>query len=350
MRMLNSILENSMINRLAAGLPRSPMQVNRIHESDAEILTIPGHEGTPLALTTDTVAEEIASGLYADPWLIGWMTVMVNLSDLAAVGARALGLLIAETLPPDATEGFLQELQLGIADACRACDTYVLGGDTNSGPSLSMTACAVGLCEGDRTLSRLGCSPGDLVFASGPLGGGSAYAYARMTGSPLPPYRPVARLREGAFLRSFATCCMDTSDGLLATLDQLMRLNGVGFTLDPGWESALTEDSRALARHLEVPAWVVVAGEHGEFELVFTLPAERTDKFLSAAGSLGWSPVPLGHVTAGREIRVSSGEKGVVSLDTAAVRNCADLARRDVRAYLEALRQLAGAQQGATRS
>lgn len=348
MRMLNSILENSLISRLAAGLPRSPMQVNRIHESDAEILTIPGCEGTPLALTTDTVAEEIASGLYADPWLIGWMTVMVNLSDLAAVGARALGLLIAETLPPEATEGFLRELQSGIADACRACDTYVLGGDTNSGPSLSMTACALGLCEGNRTLSRLGCSPGELVFASGPLGSGSTYAYARMTGSPLPAYRPLARLREGALLRSYATCCMDTSDGLLATLDQLMRLNGAGFTLDHGWESALTPESRALARHLEVPDWVVVAGEHGEFELVFTVPLEITGELFSAATSIGWSPVPLGHVTNEREIRVSSCGQGVLSIDTAAVRNCAELARRDVRAYLEALRQLTTAQQCAT--
>ncbi len=341
--MLNTILENSLISRLAAGLPRSPLQINGLHESDAEILTIPHQNGARLAITTDTVSEEIESGLYSDPWLIGWMTIMVNLSDLAAVGASPLGILVAETFPPDVTDEFLQGLQKGIADACNACGTHVLGGDTNSGPALSMTACAVGIVEDKTAITRIGCSPGESVFVSGPLGGGSDYAFARLNGFPLPHYEPVARLREGGFLRSFATCCMDTSDGLLATLDQLMRLNDVGFSLDPGWESALTQASRDLARDLGVPAWFIVAGEHGEFELVFTIPDQQVREFLAGSESHGWHPLRIGRVTSDPRILVPS-TKGEFALDTAAIRNCAGIARQDMWAYLNALRKIAAAQ------
>lgn len=347
--MLNTILENSFINRLAAGLPRSPLQLNRLHESDAEILTIPQQDGLRLALTTDTVAEEIESGLYSDPWLIGWMTVMVNLSDLAAVGARPLGLLVAETLPPDTAVEFLQRLQQGVADACNACGTYVLGGDTNSGPALSMTACAVGLLEERRAITRVGCSPGESVFVSGPLGGGSAFAFAHWNGSPPPPYQPIARLREGAILRSYASCCMDTSDGLLASLDQLMRLNNAGFSLDPGWESVLTQPARGLAHDLGVPEWFVIAGEHGEFELVFTVPDGEVRQFLTEAGSSGWQPLRLGRVTSKRRILLAS-EKGEFPLDTTAIRNCSGIARRDIWAYLKALRDIAANKQSFTAS
>jgi thiamine-monophosphate kinase len=347
--MLNTIIENMFVGRLAADLPRSPFQINRLHESDAEILSITHENGSRFAFTTDTIAEEISSGLYTDPWLIGWMTVMVNMSDLAAVGARPLGILVAETLPEDPPEEYLRALQKGIADACSACGTYVLGGDTNFARVVSMTACAVGIIENGRTLSRIGCSPGEILFTSGPLGGGSAFAFARLSGNGTPPprYRPAARIREGCLLRSHASCCMDTSDGALATLDQLMRLNGSGFSLNPEWQSALDPSAYALAQHLGVPDWFVLAGEHGEFELLFTIPRRRADAFLDEAGAMGWRPIRIGHAIDEPRILVPSAQ-GHIPLDTAEIRNLAGVARRDIRMYLLALRELAERQQRST--
>lgn len=347
--MLNTIAENRILSRLTAGFQRSPLQLNRQHQSDAEILLVPCQDGARLAITTDTLAEEIESGLYADPWFIGWMTVMVNLSDLAAVGARPLGLVVAETIPHSVKEDFVAALQQGIADACVTSGTYVLGGDTNSGPILSMSASALGLLEGGRMMTRIGCAPGESVFVSGPLGGGSTYAFARWRGSTTPPYRPVARLREGTLVRSHASCCMDTSDGLLATLDQLMRLNNLGFVLERGWESALTQESRTLARHLGVPDWFMVAGEHGEFELVFTVPETGIQTFLAQADALAWRPVKIGHVTTGLRILACT-ENGETPLDTGAIRNCGVIARQDIGAYLEALRGIAAGGESLTGS
>ncbi len=103
--MNSTILENQTVERLARTFRRSPCQMNRWNESDAEIIRL-GDTGVTLAITTDSIVEEIASGLYEAPYVIGWMAAMVNFSDLAAVGAAPAGLLIAETLPTGSDRGF----------------------------------------------------------------------------------------------------------------------------------------------------------------------------------------------------------------------------------------------------
>ncbi|MGD8867883.1 MAG: AIR synthase related protein, partial [Gemmatimonadales bacterium] len=105
-----------LIERLAGTLPRSPLLLNGLCESDAELIRLPGTD-MALALTTDAIAEEIAAGLYNDPYLIGWMVVMVNASDLAAVGAEPLGILLNETLPGVVDPAYVERLQSGIRNA-----------------------------------------------------------------------------------------------------------------------------------------------------------------------------------------------------------------------------------------
>jgi thiamine-monophosphate kinase len=117
MPQLKDILENKIINNLTKSFPRSPLQMNNIHETDAEIIQL---ENSPydLAITIDTISEEIKTGLYSDPYLIGWMSVMVNMSDLAAVGAFPIGIVISQIIPKDISNDFLEKLQTGINDAC----------------------------------------------------------------------------------------------------------------------------------------------------------------------------------------------------------------------------------------
>ncbi|MBI3082153.1 MAG: hypothetical protein HYY94_04470, partial [Gemmatimonadetes bacterium] len=171
--------EVALLERLAGGFSRSALQCNQRHESDAELIRLPGSPSV-LALTTDAISEEIESGLYSDPYCIGWMTVLVNASDLAAVGAAPVGILLNQTLPSDMPEQELEALQGGVRDACSACGLPVLGGDTNFGARLHMGACAVGLIPDGQPLTRRGATSGDRVFASGPLGLGGAFAFARM--------------------------------------------------------------------------------------------------------------------------------------------------------------------------
>jgi thiamine-monophosphate kinase len=298
--MLTEIRENALINALVGQLPRTSSQLNRLHESDAELIRLPGMNGI-LAVTTDSLVEEIERGLYEDPYLIGWMTVMINASDLAAVGADPIGILVSETLSEDADKEFLTELQRGIHEACTASGLCVLGGDTNFSDRLQMGGCALGIIADGEPLTRKGCKPGDLLFASGPLGQGSSYAYWKLAsnsneGGIHHQYKPFARMNQGRLLREFATCCMDSSDGALATLDQLMRLNRFGFILDTPLEKILHPDASHLSTKLRIPPWIMLAGPHGEFELIFTVPPPKAESFLTESMKIDWHPNFMGQV------------------------------------------------------
>jgi thiamine-monophosphate kinase len=292
---MNTVTENRVLAGLVSSFSRSPLQMNGHQESDAELLRFPGRQEV-LVLSTDSVVEEIETGLYDDPYLMGWMTVVVNASDLAAMGACPVGILLNETLPSHADEAFLARLQSGIRDACESCGFNVLGGDTNFSSHPQMGATALGVIPDGRVITRRGCCPGDRVFTSGPLGGGSAYAFHQLRREPLggsapPEYRPQPRFREGRLVRRFGSAAMDTSDGAIATLDQLMRINEVGFLLDVPVECFLTPEAVALSRSVGIPAWSLLAGPHGEFELIFTVPESRVAPFLVVAGEAGWQPI-----------------------------------------------------------
>lgn len=338
---MTAVLEHAIIERLAAGLPRCHEQLNRLHESDAELIRLPNHAGV-LAVTTDGLAEEIATGLYGDPELIGWMLVTINASDLAAVGAEPLGMMVCETLPPDVSPRWLHALSAGIRAACEASGLGVLGGDTNAGEVVHLVGTALGLIPDGHPLTRCGARPGDRVYASGPLGLGGAYALSRLAARakcPTVRYRPRARLAEGRLLRGLASACIDTSDGALAALDELARRNGVGFRLDRPIERWTHAEAGAAAAAAGLPLWMLHAGPHGEFELVFTVPADREAALLLAARSAGWRPVALGRATAEPGIElVLDGEPR--SLDTGRMRNLFSEVGGNVERYVAGLASL----------
>jgi len=338
--MLNDVIENAAIYSLVRTFQRSALQLNNLQESDAELIRLPGMPGI-LAVTTDSLVEEIERGLYDDPYLIGWMTVMINVSDLAAVGADPIGILVSETLPQNAAEEFVAEVQRGIHEACAAAGLCVLGGDTNFSDRWQMGGCALGIIADGQPLTRKGCKPGDLLFASGPLGQGSSYAYSKLAATlqretRMHEYQPEPRIRYGQLLRRYASACMDTSDGALATLDQLMRINGFGFILDTPLEKILHPDARRLAEKLHFPPWLMLAGFHGEFELLFTVPANSAGEFLEEASCTGWTPLYLGKVIDVPEIRLQFRDR-TISLDTTGIRNLYAEVEGDMKKYVQEL-------------
>lgn len=318
--MINSIVENNFIEKLTRHFLRSPFQKNSIQQTDAEIIRTENDDF--LAITTDSIVEEIACGLYDNPYLVGWMTVMVNLSDIAAVGARPLGIMLSEVIPSSCPDHFLHRLQRGIRDACTACETYVLGGDTNSGEKLLMTGTAIGSCKKGQFLTRVGCQPGEILYSTNQLGIGNAFALAQLGKQKNYHinFQPHARIKEGQLLNGIATACMDTSDGVISTLDQLMRLNNVGFELNVEWQSALHPDAKLLADALGLPSWLLLAGQHGEFELIFTIPKNSEIDFLYRASKNEWYPIPIGKVIDETAIKLNLyGE--TTTIDTGRIRN-----------------------------
>jgi thiamine-monophosphate kinase len=285
--------ENDFLRKLSAGFLRSQRQVNAFLESDAELVKLA--DGSVLALTTDSIIEEIAAGLYSDPTLIGWMTVVVNLSDIAAVGAEPLGLLLSQNIPKDYPPEKLDALQSGIAQACEAFGVFVLGGDTNQSAALEAGGTAVGLIKSGPIISRKGAKPGDLLYVSGKMGLGSAFAFSvLMGGTSVIPYKPVPKLKEGALVRLFGSSCMDTSDGLFPAICNLMETNGIGFEFNLPFSEIAHPAVVQLAAAGSLPTWFFLAGPHGEFELIFTIPPEKEPDFLETANQMNWFPLKIG--------------------------------------------------------
>ena len=184
MKKLNDIFENQAIGHLARYFSRAPFQTNKLHESDAELIALNGDKSNYLAITIDTIADEISEGLYRDPFTMGWVTVMASLSDLAAVGAEPIGIVTAISLDVSRDKTFRSNIARGIEEACRQLGTFLLGGDLNITHSISLTGCAIGTVPKKMKLTRLGCKREDVIFLSGKAGSGNALGLARKTNLP----------------------------------------------------------------------------------------------------------------------------------------------------------------------
>lgn len=333
MRLMNDILENRMLAHWAELLPRAPGQVGGLHETDAELVDL--GDGRLLALKVDAVVEEVTSGLYKDPRTAGRVATASTLSDLAAVGADVLGVLLCATLPPAGREEVQAAVAAGVRETLDPAGVFVLGGDTNEGDRLALAVCAAGLVPRDQLITRVGARPGDAVLASGPLGAGGALGASVMMGLGgvrEDQYRPVTRLREGRLLRGVASCCMDTSDGFVATVDQLARINEVGFRITTPSAGLLHPLAAQLGAAAGLPAFPFLASYHGEFELVFTVPPQRIATLEQRARQIGWQPLRVGVVESEPGVRF-----GDVEIDAAALRNAFELSAGDVRQYVETL-------------
>ncbi len=227
-----------------------------------------------LVASTDMLHQKTDFPDIMSPWQMGWMAVAVNLSDIAAMGAEPVGVLIAAGLPPEADLYFIDELFSGFADCAAYYGSRILGGDTDSHLELTITGTSLGLVEKELILRRRGARVGDLLCTTGSLGaaGGGLWAWQNGLESELVTnlLEPEPRLKEGRALAKSrtVTAMMDNSDGLALSLADLSEVSGVGFLvyqdklpLAPGLVEMVGEEK---AREMALSAG-------GDFELVFTL-------------------------------------------------------------------------------
>jgi len=201
---------------------------------DAAILECPA--GAELVAAVDTLVDGIHFPHGSPPASVGHRALAVNLSDLAAMGARPAWALLALTLP-QAQESWLSEFAAGLSTLARAHDVALVGGDTTAGP-LCITVQVLGHVPRSAALLRSGGRAGDAVFVSGAPGeasAGLAIEQGRLAGEQEAAAHlrerflyPAPRVALGECLRRFASACIDVSDGLLADAGKLARASGCG--------------------------------------------------------------------------------------------------------------------------
>jgi thiamine-monophosphate kinase len=151
-------------------------------------------------------------------------------------------------------------------------------------------------------------------------------------------YRPVARLELGQRLREggIASACIDTSDGAIAALDELMLRSGVGIELNRDIAEVLHPAARSAARLARLPAWTMLAGPHGEYELTFTAPEERSSEVQALGETQDATLIEIGRVVERPGLRIQI-DGSQVELDAGEVRGLYRESGGRVAEYIERL-------------
>ena len=254
-------------------------------DDDCAVLDIGGDDY--LLATTDMLHRKTDFPEQMSGWQIGWMSVAVNLSDLASKGAKPLGILMAIGVPPDTELDLLDEIIKGMNSCAISYGTQVIGGDMDSHDELTMTGTALGLVNKDLLIRRSGANPGDLVCVTGNLGtAGAALILMQKNidaGQQILKglFEPIPRINEGMALAKTraVTSMMDISDGLSLSLHDIAKASGVGFKISEDMLPVLP-DVKKLLEGDELLQAVVFTG--GDFELLFTLPPDKINEARNA--------------------------------------------------------------------
>lgn len=252
---------------------------------DCALLSIPKHQ--LLAVSIDTLVEGLHFPINTPAYDIGFKSLAVNLSDLAAMGAEPAWITLALTMPK-ANENWLQAFSQGLFELAQEYNLQLIGGDTTRGP-LTITIQIHGFLPEKQALRRNGAKVGDKIYVSGPLGDAGlglqialgkikvkaddeAYLLQRLN-------RPNPRVKLGLFLRDFAHSAIDISDGLLADLEHILSESKVGATI----YTTLIPLSNELKRNASAEEAIHLALTAGDdYELCFTVSSEKEEKLIAA--------------------------------------------------------------------
>ena len=263
---------------------------------DAAVLRVP--RGDALLASVDAAIE---NRHFRDDWLtpreIGYRAVTAALSDLAAMAAQPLGILLALAMP-ERWSAHLLDIADGVADAVSAAGTTILGGNLAAAELLCLTTTVLG--SAFAPLRRNGLRLGDAIYVTGHLGGPGAAVAAWNSGHRLHDAHrqrfahPVARLREARWLADRgANAAIDISDGLAADLEHLAAASAVGLDIDLDLLPLLDGVNGPVAAAASGEEYELVVGAPGdalldasEFERTFGIPLTAIGRVVSRESGL----------------------------------------------------------------
>ncbi len=256
-----------------------------------------------LILTHDMMSEGVHWRSNADPADVAWKLVASNLSDLAAKGARPLGVLLGFMLGEDEWD---RKFAAGLQDVLSSYDVALLGGDTvtNRGDKRALGMTAIGAASHRPVPSRTGAQVGDLIYVTGTLGDALAGFELIDAGfdevGPLASAynRPEPRLAEGQVLAPLVHAMMDISDGLLLDADRMASASKVGISIDltsiPLSSPYVSYRGNSLDSRIQAASW----GD--DYQLLF---AAAPDQHFPIATT------PVGRVTEGAGLTLYEGKR-----------------------------------------
>jgi thiamine-monophosphate kinase len=258
-------------------------------------------------VTTDALVAGVHFIGDEPPALIARKALRVNLSDLAAKGARPLGYTLAAVLPAAIDDAWLEGFVGGLAADQAEFGISLIGGDSVATPGpLTLSITALGAVRGAMT-RRAGARPGDRIYVSGTIGDAALGLLALRGRLPhlasserealVERYRlPRPRLHLGQALRGQASAGLDVSDGLLADLGHIADCSGVGAVVERA--KIPLSGAAAAAVSADPAAWQAVLGGGDDYELLFTASQEIHGIIVKRASDTGTPVTVIGEVVA----------------------------------------------------
>ncbi|MGE0717706.1 MAG: thiamine-phosphate kinase [Alphaproteobacteria bacterium] len=271
---------------------------------DAAVLApSPGHE---IVVTADALVEGVHFRPEDAPGLVARKMLRVNLSDLAAKGARPIGYVMTTALPRRCGDDWVAAFAAGLAADQAEFAISLLGGDSVATPGpITLSVTALGEVPAGTAVRRNGATAGDRVFVSGTIGDG-ALGLLALQGklSALPPadrdfladryLLPQPRTAAGPLLRGVARAMLDVSDGLVADLGHVATASGVAAEIDRD-RIPLSPAARAAVA-ADPGLWELILGGGDDYELLFTAS--------SVPRAVGVPVTAIGRVVAGQGVSV----------------------------------------------
>ena len=272
--------------------------------------------GMQLAISSDMLVEGRHFFADVDPEALGHKALAVNLSDLAACGAKPLAFTLALSLPR-VNEAWLAGFSRGLLALADAHGCELVGGDTTQGP-LNICITVFGDVPTGQALLRSGARPGDDIYVSGTLGDARLALEALLGHIALPAEvlararqrleRPTPRVALGLALRGVASSAMDVSDGLLGDLSHILKASGVGARIDTSLttdliaEKAYSTSAFGVFDAKLLHQCTLAGGD--DYELAFTAPPARRDAVAAASQASGTPVTRIGTVLAEPDLQL----------------------------------------------
>jgi len=263
---------------------------------DAALFSMePGYQ---LVTTTDSLIEGVhfSSGTPAKD--IAHKSLAVNLSDIAAMGAKAKCFTLAITLPK-IDQSWLKEFSDSLRQLSIHYKVSLIGGDTTRGP-LNINITMIGIIEGSKVLKRSGARPGDNIYVSGAIGD-AGFCFWKLSNGLIPSSQelkklnsPKPRVELGLELKNLASACIDISDGLEQDLSHILKASSVGAVI----EVEKIPISEALNVHIkDTNDWSIPLCSGDDYELCFTVPEGNEEALLNISESCNVDITKIGIVS-----------------------------------------------------
>ena len=292
----------------------APFCASGIVGDDGAVIQV--NQGHQLVVTTDVLVDGVHfSDRTTPPQSVGYRAAAANLSDLAAMGAKPLGITVGLSLPGDTTIAWVKELYRGLQDCLSQFDTPIIGGDITRSSVATVAITALGEVTPQQVIKRSAAKIGDAILVTGYHGRSRGGLELLLTDKSDSKYRelieahqhPQPRLDVIKILREIAPDAsvggMDSSDGLGDAVAQICRCSNLGAEIDFAQipvALALAE----LQNDYPITEWILDGGE--DFELVLALDRFLAQKLLAR---LGEGAAIIGKITQNRELVINYGDR-----------------------------------------